>query len=45
VITIAEIRPTQFSALKTLDPLDNEEEQGEDDHRYEDGPKIIHRNS
>jgi hypothetical protein len=42
---MAAIRPTQFSALNSLDPLDEEEEQGEDDHRDEDGPKIVHRNS
>jgi hypothetical protein len=42
---MAAIKPTQFSALKTLNPLDDEEEHGEDGHRYEDGPEIIHRNS
>jgi hypothetical protein len=41
----AAIRPTQFSALNALDPLDEEDEQGEDDDRYEDRPKIVHRNS
>jgi hypothetical protein len=45
VITIAAIKPTQFSALKALDPLDDEEEQSEDGHCDEDGPKIVHRNS
>jgi hypothetical protein len=45
VITIAAIKPTQFSALNALDPLDDEEEQSEDDHRDKDGPKIVHRNS
>jgi hypothetical protein len=41
----AAIKPTQFSALNVLNPLDEEEEQGEDHHRDEDGPKIVHRNS
>jgi hypothetical protein len=27
------IRPTQFSALKSLNPLDQQEQQGEDDDR------------
>jgi hypothetical protein len=45
VIAIAAIKPTQFSALNALDPLDDEEEQSEHDHRDEDGPKIVHRNS
>jgi hypothetical protein len=45
VITIAAIKPPQFSALNALNPLDDEEEHGEDGHCDEDGPKIVHRNS
>jgi hypothetical protein len=36
------IRPTQFSALKVLDPLDDEEEHGENDDRYADDQKVVH---
>ncbi len=36
------IRPIQFSTLKTFDPLDEEEERGEDNDRYADIEKIEH---
>jgi hypothetical protein len=39
---MAAIRPTQFSALKVLDPLDDEEEHGENDDRYADDQKVVH---
>jgi hypothetical protein len=42
---IAAIRPIQFSALKVLDPLDDEEEHGEDDDRQADVEQIRHHNS
>jgi hypothetical protein len=32
----AEIRPTQFSALKVLHPPDDEGEYGKDEDRYRD---------
>jgi hypothetical protein len=40
---MAAIRPTQFSALNSLNHPDDDEEHGEDDNRGEDGPKIVHR--
>jgi hypothetical protein len=39
---MAAIRPTQFSALKVLDPLDDEEEHGENDDRYADDQQVVH---
>ena len=39
---IATIRPIQFSALKVLNPLDNEDEHGEDDDRQADVKQIRH---
>jgi hypothetical protein len=42
---MAAIRPTQFSALKVLDPLDDEEEHGENDDRYADDQKVVHGGS
>jgi hypothetical protein len=39
---MAAIRPTQFSALKVLDPLDDEEEHGENDDRDADDQQVIH---
>ena len=36
------MRPTQFSALKVLDRLDDEEEHGENDDRYADDQQVIH---
>jgi len=39
---MAAIRPTQFSALKLLDPLDQQEEQGEDDDRYGHVKQVVH---
>jgi len=39
------IRPIQFSALKVLDPPDDEEEHGEDDDRQADVEQIRHHNS
>jgi hypothetical protein len=45
VITTAAIKPTQFSALNVFDPLDEEEEQGEDDDRHADVQQIPHHNS
>jgi hypothetical protein len=41
----AAIRPTQFSALKPLDPLDEKEEQGEDDNRHGHVKQVIHGHS
>jgi hypothetical protein len=32
----AAMRPTQFSALKVLNPPDNHDEHGEDDYRHRD---------
>jgi hypothetical protein len=39
---IAAIRPIQFSALKVLDPLDDEEEHGEDHDRQAGVEQIRH---
>jgi hypothetical protein len=39
---IAAISPTQFSALKVLDPLDDEDERAEDDQRQGDVQQIQH---
>jgi hypothetical protein len=39
------IRPTQFSALKVLDPFHDEEEHGEDDDGHSDDQQVIHGNS
>jgi len=39
---IATIRPIQFSALKVLNPLDDEDEHGEDDDRQADVEQIRH---
>ena len=39
------IRPTQFSALKVLNPLDDEEEHGKNDDRYADDEQVIHGDS
>jgi hypothetical protein len=36
VSTMADIRPTQFSALNSLDPLEDQEQHGEDGDRYAD---------
>jgi hypothetical protein len=38
----AAISPTQFSALKVLDPLDDGDEQAEDDQRHGDVQQILH---
>jgi hypothetical protein len=45
VMMMAEIRPTQFSALKVLDHLHEEEERGEDDDGHADDEQVIHGNS
>lgn len=42
VSTMPAIRPSQFSALKTLDPLDQEDEDGEDDDRQADIQQVVH---
>ena len=39
------MRPTQFSALKVLDRLNDPEERGEDNDRDRDHQQIIHHNS
>jgi hypothetical protein len=39
------IRPIQFSALKPLDPLEDEEEHGEDDERQADVEQVPHGDS
>ena len=36
------MRPIQFSALKPLDPPQDEEEHGEDDDRQRDVEEIFH---
>src|SRR5437016_253617 len=41
----AAIRPTQFSALNPLDPLDEKEEHGEDNDRHGHVEKVIHGHS
>jgi hypothetical protein len=38
----AAIKPTQFSGLKVLDPLDDEDEHGEHDDRDADEKQIPH---
>jgi hypothetical protein len=45
VSRIEAIRPTQFSALKVLDPLDEKEERGEDDDRQADTEQVRHGGS
>jgi hypothetical protein len=42
---MAEMSPTQFSALKVLDHLHEEEERGEDDDGHADDEQVIHDNS
>jgi hypothetical protein len=39
------IRPIQFSALKALDPLQDEEEHGEDDDGQDDVKQVRHGDS
>ena len=39
---MAAIRPTQFSALNVLGPLNDEEEHGEDDDGYADHQQVVH---
>jgi len=39
------IRPIQFSALNALDPLQDEEEHGEDDERQSDVKHVRHGDS
>ena len=39
---MAAIRPTQFSALKVLNHLHEEEERGEDDDGHADDEQVIH---
>jgi hypothetical protein len=39
------IRPIQFSALNALDPLQDEEEHGEDDDRQRDVKHVRHDDS
>jgi hypothetical protein len=41
----AAIRPTQFSALKVLDRLNEKEEGSEDDDGHPDDEQVIHGNS
>ena len=36
------MRPMMFSALKALDPLDEQEERGENDDRYADIEQVEH---
>ena len=43
VSRIPTIRPSQLSALKVLDPLDQEDEQRENDDRQTDVQQIVHR--
>jgi hypothetical protein len=45
VSAMAVIRPTQFSALKVLDRLHEEEERGEDDDGHADDQQVIHGSS
>jgi len=45
VRSTAVIRPTQFSALKPLDPLDQEDHEGEDDDRHGHVKNVIHGHS
>jgi hypothetical protein len=45
VMTMAEMRPTQFSALKVLNHPYEEEERGEDDDGHADDEQVIHDNS
>jgi hypothetical protein len=39
---MAAIRPTQFSALNSLDRLNQEEERSEDNDGYADDQQIVH---
>jgi hypothetical protein len=39
---MAAIRPTQFSALNSLDRLNQEEEHSEDNDGYADHQQIVH---
>jgi hypothetical protein len=43
VSTTPAIRPSQLSALKVLNPLDQEDEQRENDDRQTDVQQIVHR--
>jgi hypothetical protein len=45
VRTMAAIRPIQFSALKVLDHLHEEEERTEDDDGHRDDQQVIHDSS
>jgi hypothetical protein len=45
VSRIPAIRPSQLSALKVLDPLDQEDEQRENDDREAHVQQIVHRHS
>jgi hypothetical protein len=45
VSRIEAIRPIQFSALKVLDPLDEEEERSEHDDRQADAEQVRHGGS
>jgi hypothetical protein len=42
---MAAIKPTQFSALKVLDRLHEEEERGEDDDGHANDQQVIHGSS
>jgi hypothetical protein len=42
---MAAIRPTQFSALKVLNHLHEEEERSEDDNGHRDDQQVIHGSS
>jgi hypothetical protein len=42
VSTMPTMRPMMFSALKALDPLDEEEERGEHDDRQPDVDEVEH---
>jgi hypothetical protein len=45
VMMMAAIRPTQFSALKVLDHLHEDEERGEDDDGHANDQQVIHGSS
>jgi hypothetical protein len=45
VSAMAVIRPTQFSALKVLNRLHEEEERGEDDDGHANDQQVIHGSS
>jgi hypothetical protein len=45
VSSTPKIKPIQFSALKALDPLDDEDEHGEDDDRQADVQQVVHGDS